>query len=273
MSLWPQHQDRSYLRHEQYADERNLAARADIYRRFGTNSQSWIAWVFEQLVIQPGESVLECGCGPGWLWAENAGAVPSLTRLTLTDLSTGMLATASGNLEAQHMAAELAAADIAHLPFGAARFDLVIANHMLYHVPDRRQVFAEIARVLRPGGRFVAATNGSAHLHQFAPLERAVFGDAERVSYSWDKDFSLENGAAQLAAVFNEVELREYSNELLIDDAQAVVDYIGSVMGQRDGPTPERTLTVKALVEAEIAQQGAFRVTAAPGLFIARLGG
>lgn len=271
MSGRPQHHDRGYLRHDQYRDDRNLAARADIYRRFGTNTQSWNAWVFAQLALQPGESVLECGCGPGWLWAENADAVPPATRLSLTDLSIGMVATASAKLRRLPLTADFIAADIARLPFFAAQFDLVIANHMLYHVPDRRQALAEVARVLEPNGRFVAATNGFGHLEQLERLVRAVFPDTEREKYFWSADFSLENGAEQLKAFFGHVELREYRDVLHIDDAQAVIAYLGSTSTQRANLTAERATRVQSLVEEEIARQGAFQVTTASGLYLARL--
>ena len=45
-------------------------------------------------------------------------------------------------------------------------FDAVIANHMLYHVPDRMKAIAEIKRVLKWGGRFIATTVGSHHLKE-----------------------------------------------------------------------------------------------------------
>lgn len=271
MSGRPQYQDRTYLRHQQYADDRNLAARASIYRRFGTNPQAWTRWVFAQLNLRPREQVLECGCGPGWLWAENATSIPSPVQLCLTDLSSGMLVTAANNLAALQLAANFAVGDIADLPFGEAQFDLVVANHMLYHVPDRRQAFAEVARVLRPEGRFVAATNGSGHLRQFAQLVRAVFTGGAREQYFWSEGFSLENGAEQLAAVFAGVELFMHENELQIDDADAVIDYLQSAGTRGPGLTAEHAQEVRRLIEEEIAGRGAFRVTTAAGIFVARI--
>ena len=52
------------------------------------------------------------------------------------------------------------------LPFEADTFDAVVANHMLYHVPDRAQALAEMQRVLKPGGQVYLATNGLAHLRE-----------------------------------------------------------------------------------------------------------
>jgi SAM-dependent methyltransferase len=54
-------------------------------------------------------------------------------------------------------------ADGAHLPFGEASFDLVTANMVLEHLPAPQSVFAEIRRILKPGGRFVFVTPNRGH--------------------------------------------------------------------------------------------------------------
>ncbi|MBA2446217.1 MAG: class I SAM-dependent methyltransferase [Nocardioidaceae bacterium] len=55
-------------------------------------------------------------------------------------------------------------ADVMRLPWADSSFDAVVAMWMRYHVPDLHQGLAEIRRALRPGGVFVAATNGNDHL-------------------------------------------------------------------------------------------------------------
>ncbi len=62
--------------------------------------------------------------------------------------------------------ADYRVADIRALPFEDESFDGVVANHMLYHVPDRPQALAEIRRVLRSAGRVFATTNGGDHLQE-----------------------------------------------------------------------------------------------------------
>jgi ubiquinone/menaquinone biosynthesis C-methylase UbiE len=162
--------DPTYLRNEQYRDPTNLTARMALHARFSTNPQGWQQWVFDQLPWAPATHILELGCGPGRLWAENAARIPPGWALTLSDFSPGMLHEARRNLTAQGQAARFVAADAQALPFADAAFDAVIANHMLYHVPDRARALAEIHRILRPGGAFVAATNGVAHLREMRDL-------------------------------------------------------------------------------------------------------
>ena len=66
--------------------------------------------------------------------------------------------------------------DAQDLPFDDGTFDVVVANHMLYHVPDPRRAAAEFARVLRPGGVLLAATNGPQHLDAVADVSRTALG-------------------------------------------------------------------------------------------------
>jgi ubiquinone/menaquinone biosynthesis C-methylase UbiE len=73
--------------------------------------------------------------------------------------------------------------DVQELPFADGEFDAAVAAWMLYHVPDPHRAVAELARVLRPGGRLVAVGNSIEHLAELWDLmgrdreyRRQVFG-------------------------------------------------------------------------------------------------
>ena len=121
--------------------------------------------------------MLEVGCGTGALWVNTAALLPHL-RLTLTDLSEGMVAAAAAAVAplADIELAEARTCDAQALPFDDDAFDVVVANHMLYHVPEPRLAVAAFARVLRPGGVLLAATNGPRHLRAIADVSRATLG-------------------------------------------------------------------------------------------------
>jgi ubiquinone/menaquinone biosynthesis C-methylase UbiE len=55
-------------------------------------------------------------------------------------------------------ALQFVAHDAQALPFATRSFDAIIANHMLYYMPNRPAVYAELCRVLKPSGRLYAAT-------------------------------------------------------------------------------------------------------------------
>lgn len=164
--------DQQYLLSEQYQDASNLNARIQLHDRFRTNKYGWCRWVFDQLNLSPETRVLELGCGTGRSWCENLNRVPRGWDITLSDLSLGMLQEAQRNLRGSQRHFEFEVIDAQAIPFEDESFDAVVANHVLYHVPDRTKAFSEIRRVLRPGGRFYASTVGQAHLRELYELVR-----------------------------------------------------------------------------------------------------
>src|SRR5439155_8279412 len=109
--------------------------------------------------------------------------------------------------------------------FDDSTFDAVIANHMLYHVPDRESALAEIRRVLRPDGRFYAATVGRNHLRELSALVTRFAPDwVSWAAAEGDPEaFVLENGADQVGRWFPRVELRRYEDELVVTEAGPLV--------------------------------------------------
>lgn len=99
-----------------------------------------------------GGAVLDVGTGPGVLLVELARLRPDL-RLTGVDPSADMVAAAGRNLRGQAPRASATLGDAAHLPFADDTFDLVVSSLSLHHWEDVPGAGAELARVLRPGGR------------------------------------------------------------------------------------------------------------------------
>ena len=258
--------DRDSLRNEQYHHDANLATRIDIHRRFSTNPQGWYEWVFEQADLSTGADVLELGCGEGGMWRANAGRLPPAPHLTLTltDLSLGMVATARRRLDPVIPALRWAIVDSQAIPFADDSFDVVIANHMLYHVPDIPRALAEVRRVLRPEGRFHAATNGARHMVELDRLVARLTSKAERNRV--DQRFGLENGGEPLERIFEQVERVDYVDSLAVTEAEAVVRYILSTAA-RPHFTDERIEALQRAVDDEIATTGAFRIAKSTGLF------
>jgi arsenite methyltransferase len=108
--------------------------------------------------LEPGEQVLDLGCGAGTDSLVAAQMVGSEGRVTGIDMTPEMLAKArasavemgAGNVEFLEVEAE-------RLPFADASFDVVISNGVIDLIPDKDAVFSELFRVLRPGGRIQVA--------------------------------------------------------------------------------------------------------------------
>jgi ubiquinone/menaquinone biosynthesis C-methylase UbiE len=142
------------------------------------------------------QSILDVGCGNG---AYERALVKRGHRgpRVAVDLSIGMLPLVAD--------AAVVLADVQCLPFLRGCFDLVLAPHMLYHVPDIEIAAKEIRRVLRPEGFLVAITNSVSNLQELRALVEASVNTDWRMLRPADQRFSMEGGAAILSSAFESV--------------------------------------------------------------------
>ncbi len=112
-----------------------------------------IRWFQKKTFLSPQAKILEVGCGRG------AGAALLLKKfapaaLHALDLDQLMIRQARAYLPPDQKAIFLYVGDVMHLPYPDAALDAVFGFGVLHHVPDWRRGLAEIARVLKPGGRY-----------------------------------------------------------------------------------------------------------------------
>ncbi len=260
---------------EQYKDASNLDARAALHRRFSLNRVNWNRWVFEHFNLPEGARVLELGCGPARLWRENLDRKPPSWNITLTDASAGMIAEAEAYLK-DSSGFTFAVADAQALPFDDNAFDIVVANHMLYHVPDLPQALSEVKRVLRPGGRLFAATNGAHHLRELDDLAIDLAPDNSvyrGLQNSHVTDFTLETAPDYFLPCFSDVKLHrpEGDPDLLVTEAEPIIAYILSVTPENAKRNPEKMSALRERVNRALAETGEVRIARATGLFEARV--
>jgi ubiquinone/menaquinone biosynthesis C-methylase UbiE len=259
-------QNQAYLLNSQYKNATNLNARIYLHEHFSTNPGNWQQWVFEQMNVIPDSFILEIGTGPGQLWYQNQHRIPADCHITLTDFSSGMLQEAQQNLASSNAHFTFQQADVQDLPFNDRSFDVAIANHMLYHVPDRLQAFTEIRRVLKAGGHFYATTTGHKHLQEIDRMQQEV-GISLTGTFT-PSTFTLENGAEQLAPHFSSIGMRRWNDNLLVTDAAALLAFI--VASAREGSiSQEQYQRLQANIEDEIARNGAIHIAKDSGIFIA----
>jgi ubiquinone/menaquinone biosynthesis C-methylase UbiE len=251
-----------YLLNEQYRDASNFNTRLHMIQSLSARPIDWYAWIFNLIQKIPHSRVLELGCGPGYLWQKNMEHIPPNWDITLSDFSPGMLKDAHNNLchSDRHFAFQLI--DAQEIPFEDARFDIVIANLMLYHVPDRARAFAEIRRVLQPDGLFYAATVTEAAFTELAKLMRA----ADIPPWEDVVSFSLENGAKQLAPWFQHVELYRLENTLIITEAEPLLAFIRSGIPQSQ-QNEAKFQHLRELIQQELSQHGALHINMDIALF------
>ncbi|MFO7978502.1 MAG: arsenite methyltransferase [Bacteroidales bacterium] len=109
----------------------------------------------EFAILKPGHHVLDLGSGAGNDCFVARAIVGQDGKVTGLDFSDQMLAKARVNAQKLGFTnVEFVAGDIEQMPFENQQFDVIISNCVLNLVPDKQKAFAEMMRVLRPGGHF-----------------------------------------------------------------------------------------------------------------------
>lgn len=209
---------------KQYNTPRNLDIRISIHEKYSVNRQPFGDWIMEHYEITPGSRILELGCGTGSMWKGKLDVLENGSRLTLTDFSQGMLERAKQNTVGCGRV-DYRVVDIQDIPYEDASFDIVIANMMLYHVPDLPRGLSEVRRVLRPGGKFYCATYGEHGIMEFVNNSLRELGIHGEIGGS----FTLQNGAAVLGAFFEEVRRDVREDGLAVTRVEDFVDYVLSM--------------------------------------------
>jgi trans-aconitate methyltransferase len=144
------------------------------YSRNGAFVHELAGGVLEWLAAKPNERILDLGCGDGQLTQRVAALCGSVQGV---DASKQMVEAA----RLQGIAADQAEAE--KLPYADASFDAVFSNAVLHWVRDQDAMMAEVHRVLKPGGRFVAEMGGHGNVAAILVALTAVLarhGHADR---------------------------------------------------------------------------------------------
>ena len=213
---------------QQYSDDKNLAARLKLHAKHSTNKQGFGSWLREKYVFSENYRILELGCGNGAQWENKIDVLPKGCNITLSDLSDGMVNAVKEKYE-KHQSFAFKQIDIQDINFPDETFDVVVANHMLYHVPDLVKAFSEVKRVLKVGGKIYAATNGNRGL---IPFLHEVFKrfDPDTKAFTHQVSFVLQNGYEMLIKHFSDVKRLDYEDSLSITETQDLMDWIKSTI-------------------------------------------
>jgi SAM-dependent methyltransferase len=193
---------------DEYADDARLRRRAAAFTGETTAADARVPLVEAVVAAQP-KRILEVGCGWGelaeWVGRETGADVVAV------DLSPRMVELA------RERGVNVQVGDVQELAFADGEFDVAVAAWMLYHVPDLDRGIAELARVLRPGGRLVAATNSRFHLLEL----RDLVGSGPSTL-----KFSREDGEEHLGRHFARVSREDIDGQLEFADRSTLEEYV-----------------------------------------------
>ncbi|HVS85081.1 MAG TPA: class I SAM-dependent methyltransferase [Gaiellaceae bacterium] len=196
---------------KEYESEAALSVRAGAYR-WADGPDSIAMCVAAVAEVSPAR-VLDVGCGRGNI-AERVAAETAADVVGVDQSERMVELTRARGIEA-------VVGDVRRLPFEDGSFDCALAAWMLFHVDDVDAALAEIARVLTPGGRLVAATNSQSNMREL----RRLVGAPEP-----EFTFSLENGSEQLRRRFRRVERRDAVGSLRFPDRAAIQEYVDAAI-------------------------------------------
>lgn len=209
---------------QQYANANNLNTRISIHDKYSTNKMGFGNWIVSNYRIDKGMKVLELGCGTGDMWKNKDGLINLCSQIILSDFSEGMVSTAKNNI-GDFDNVEYKVIDIQEIPYEDETFDVVIANMMLYHVPDINKGLEQVRRVLKKGGVFYCATYGEHGIIEYLSKILSVYGVEDNIN----KNFTLQNGYEILNKTFSSVEKLEYVDSLAVTNIDDMVEYIYSL--------------------------------------------
>ena len=246
--------------HEEYKKADGLNTRISIHEKYSTNKMGVGNWYFTKYEIKDGMKVLELGCGSGAMWVNHKDVIGRFSKLVLSDLTEGMLAETKKNVgEAGNI--EYKVIDIQDIPYEDSSFDMVIANYMLYHVPDISKALSEVRRVLKDDGIFYAGTAGENGI-----MENLIRMLGQEMFYN--NSFSLENGEDKLKQVFSQIDIERYPDSLAVTNIEDLMDYIYSGITFKNECTLSRD-EVRTILTGKMVD-GVLVLPKDPGMFVAR---
>lgn len=247
---------------QQYATAKNLNTRMSIHDKYSTNKQGFGNWIISNYRINKGMKILELGCGTGDMWKNRESLISNCSTLILSDFSEGMVTAAKENV-GNYDNIEYKVLDIQEIPYEDETFDAVIANMMLYHVPDIYTGVAEVRRVLKRDGSFYCATYGEHGIIEYLSKILAQYG----VEDNLNKNFTLQNGTGILSKSFSKIKKLEYIDSLAVSNVDDMVDYIYSLSSMTLLNNVSKHIIKEILIQNLI--DGVLNVPKEYGMFIA----
>ena len=258
-----------------YATDENLRIHDKTYSTYTVPKIDFVRWTLGTLDWRGGETVLDIGAGRGRHFTRLTDLVPDIRYYAL-DLSQMMLVNhpAGGG--------RLTHSDAMRLPYADHSFDVVMANHVLYHLDDIDGGLAEIKRVLKPDGRLLAATDSIHTLPELQILLRRAIvlltsnGAAQVHPPDLPSDaFALENGTRMLARHFFAVMRHDLPSQLVFTAADPAMDYLESMRGLRQHSLPDDVewdnmmLMMRQQIDQLIRMMGKLEISRVCGALIA----
>lgn len=214
---------------EQYKNDKNLNLRSNLHS-YNINKVDWDKWCFNQIDFKKNSNILELGCGSGKFWRKNEEKIDASLGITLSDFSKSMLKIAKAKLKDSSYNFNFEEINAENIPYDDDTFDIVLAQHMIYFVPDIEKALSEIKRVLKPGGIFYVTANSCESMKELNELVNNFDSNSGLNSNGYSTRFELENGEKILKKYFKNVDVEVLNGKIIVNDPKPVVEYKASTI-------------------------------------------
>ena len=250
----------------QFSNDKNLITRIDFYKKYTTNKYKFSDWLFDKYKFNENQYILELGCGNGNHWEGRIEKLPQGCRIVLSDFSDGMLKLVNEKFCLLHNVS-VQKIDIQSIPFESNLFDVVIANHMLFHVPNLNKALLEVKRVLKKGGCFYSATDGDGGMRPFLHNAIKKF-DVHSKAFTEKLPFSLQNGDKILSKFFNSVKKFTYENVLSVTKTEDLMNWLKSTCSISGFSEKNFIELYEYFENVRLTNGGAIKIPRETGIFI-----
>jgi|GEM_PF-3313479 len=271
--------DKAHLLAHNYGSTDDYKVRSSGWDQFRVNPIGLVPWVLDKLSSDEPTTLLDAGCGLGRFALTAAERAPAGSRIAAVDLSASMIDAVRAEASRGQLTLELSVSGIEALPYPANSFDIVLCNYVLYHVGSIPRALDELARVLKPGGRFVSVVPAFRWLHELIDwqdkaLLRLGHDIGEPLFQPTGTDrFCEENAPRHLRERFRVVSQERYdgtmrfpSVEVLLHHYRHTMRFKNAVAAGVDAEALART--VEGLMHETLAHEGQLQVTSQNTCFI-----
>ncbi len=261
----------------QYKDDNNLKNRISIHD-YSSAETEWFHWLFEKEQIQPGMKIMDIGCGNGTLWKRLADLLPNDLEIHLIDYSDGMLFSAGvvadeimDTYPEKNLRFVVEKRDAADFSYPTSGFDLIMANHMLYHVAreNRLQLYEKMKCLLAENGRFTCTLIGQQHMRELHDFVTEYYPGIKFPSGGFD--LWLETAKDELADYFDVISVEEHKNDLYVPDEELIFNYVASYSKEAKAQISKDKETFFDRVRSKMDEDGNMYIHKSTGVVICEM--
>lgn len=249
-----------------YRTATHLSIRIRLHELYSQNPVGWFPWLLSNINFQNVYRLLEVGCGTGALW-ESCQINMRNREIFLSDISEGMLDTARKTLGEDY---SYMCIDCQSIPFKKSYFDAIVANHVLFYVPQIDKALKEIHRVLHVSGTCYFSAYGKHHMEEIQAIVKEFDPHIYLSEQNLQERFGIENGKTILGRYFNEVTFLRYEDALEIDKVKPLMEYVISCHGNQKELLKNRLTQFELFLNQKLLDNNSLHITKDVGVFICK---